>query len=151
MSPAGGDHGRVAMRIGSLLDQHVRRSGSGTVFAAETGFILSRDPDTVLAPDVAFVSSERLAGLKDTSGYLELAPDLAVEVISPTDTFTEVEKKASIWLQAGTRMVLLVDPAARSVYVYRGRKQVVALDESDELEADDVVPGWRVLVGTFFE
>lgn len=86
MSPAGGEHGRIAMKIGRLLGNHVAARQSGEVFAAETGFLLSQDPDTVRAPDVAFVNARAFTELQDTSGYLPLAPDLVVEVVSPNDS-----------------------------------------------------------------
>ena len=150
MSPAGSRHGRAAMRVGSMLDQHVRARRLGTVYAAETGFLLSRDPDTVRAPDAAFVSTERLARVPETDGYLEVPPDLVVEVISPSDRFTEVEEKVQAWLKAGTRLVLVVDPSTRTVYVYHGAGRVTVLTEEDTLDAGDVVPGWRVPVREFF-
>ncbi|NOX55128.1 MAG: Uma2 family endonuclease [Planctomycetes bacterium] len=150
MSPAGFEHGRVAIRVGALLDEDVRKNDLGSTCGAETGFLLCRDPDTVLAPDAAFVKKERLEGLEDTRGYLPFAPELAVEVISPSDSFTEVEEKARTWLQAGTRMVLVVDPTPRVVYIYRGAGRTATLTEQDTLEADDVVPGWRVPVRELF-
>ncbi|MEM7315631.1 MAG: Uma2 family endonuclease, partial [Planctomycetota bacterium] len=105
MSPAGSDHGRVAMTIGALLYQHVKSHRLGETFAAETGFRISSDPDTVRAPDAAFVSQARLdASPPDGTSYLPLAPDLVVEVISPNDVFAEVERKASQWLAAGSRL-----------------------------------------------
>ncbi len=150
MSPGGNLHGKVAMRVGSLLDQHVRRHGLGVVYAAETGFLLSRNPDTVLAPDVAFVSRERLAPHEQSTGYLPLAPDLVVEVISPQDRFSQVEEKARRWLAAGTRLVLLVDPGQQRVHVLREPRQVIVLAEDELLDATDVVPGWQVPVREFF-
>ncbi len=150
MSPGGNLHGKVAMRVGSLLDQHVRRHGLGVVYAAETGFLLSRNPDTVLAPDVAFVSRERLAPHEQSTGYLPLAPDLVVEVISPQDRFSQVEEKARRWLAAGTRLVLLVDPGQQQVHVLREPRQVIVLAEDELLDATDVVPGWQVPVREFF-
>jgi Uma2 family endonuclease len=151
MSPAGGRHGQVAMRCGRLLANHVDEHQLGVVYAAETGFILSRDPDTVRAPDVAFVSTSRHAEISDPSGFVPFAPDLALEVISPNDTFSMVEEKAFAWLTAGTRLVLLVDPANESVHAYRSADDIAVWRGADELATDDVVPGWRVLVSSLFE
>lgn len=151
MSPAGYRHGRVAMRLGSLLEQHVRFEQLGVVCAAETGFIVSRDPDTVRAPDVAFVRQNRLDQVTDLDGYLPFAPDLAAEVVSPHDTFTKVEEKARFWLQAGTSMVLVVDPDARSVHVYRAIDRISVLQQQDTLDASDVVPGWNLRIGELFD
>src|SRR5918999_4421837 len=118
MPPAGGRHGSVAMRLGILLCGHVRASQLGEVFAAETGFILRRSPDTVRALDASFVSKERLPAGELPVGFLETAPDLAVEVVSPGDSAREVREKVEDWLRAGTRLVWTI-PATRSVIVYR--------------------------------
>ena len=105
MAPAGHEHGRVAIRFSWRLAQHVETNDLGAVYAAETGFLISTNPDTVRAPDVAFVSRKRIEGVKKAEGYWPGAPDLAVEVVSPGDTYTEVEEKAIEWLEAGTLMV----------------------------------------------
>ena len=150
MSPAGSRHGRITMRMGSMLEQHVRANQLGAVYAAETGFLVARNPDTVRAPDVAFVGKRKLDPTGDIDGYLPLAPDLAVEVVSPNDSSTFVEAKAQMWLEAGTAMVLVVDPATRTVRVYRTKDSIDVLTESDELDASAVVAGWKLAVGEFF-
>ena len=150
MSPAGGRHGRVAHNLGLILGRHVRRAGLGAVYAAETGFLIARDPDTVRAPDVAFVSHPRLQQIGDDAGYVPLAPDLVGEVISPNDSFSYVEEKAFGWLAAGTRIVLLVDPGTRTVHVYRAADRIVVLDENAAVDASDVVDGWRFPVAELF-
>ncbi len=150
MAPGGFEHGRVALRIGSLLDQHVRKNSLGSVCGAETGFIISRDPDTVRAPDVAFVSTPTLATIEDPTGYLEVAPSLVVEVVSPNDRFSDVEEKARMWLRSGVQMVLVVDPRTRVVHAYRNPQSCQLLGGGDVLDAGDVVPGWKVAVGEFF-
>lgn len=150
MSPAGGRHGKVALRLGALLLDYVRAHDLGDVFAAETGFLLTRDPDTVRAPDVAFVRRERIDTLDDLTGFVPLAPDLVAEVISPTDTFSHVEEKTYFWLQSGVRVVLIVDPENRTVRVVRGPDHMQLLDEATELVTDDVIPGWRVNVRDLF-
>ena len=150
MSPGGFQHGRIAARVVSLLEQHVRQHQLGAVCGAETGFLLSRNPDTVLAPDAAFVNWERLAPHEQSTGYLPLAPDLVVEVISPQDRFSQVEEKARRWLAAGTRLVLLVDPGQQRVHVLRDPRQVIVLAEDELLDATDVVPGWQVPVRELF-
>jgi Uma2 family endonuclease len=150
MSPAGGQHGRVAMKLAQLLANHVDAFGLGVVYAAETGFILARNPDTVRAPDVAFVARPRVDQLDDDTGFIPFAPDLAAEVISPTDSFSAVEEKALRWLSAGTRLVLLVDPTTRHLHAYRSADNIVVLREDEELAADDVVDQWRIQVGILF-
>ncbi len=96
MPPAGGEHGGIAMHVGASLYQAVTAQNLGRVFAAETGFLLATNPDTVLAPDAAFVRAERLAQMGDVVGFIPGAPDLAVEVISPSDTYTEVEESHAV-------------------------------------------------------
>ncbi len=150
MSPAGGRHGRVAHNAGLILGNHVRNNGLGVVFAAETGFLIAREPDTVRAPDVAYVSNQQLEHVKDDAGYLPLAPALVGEVVSPTDTFSQVEEKALGWLAAGTRLVLLIDPATRTVLTYRSENNISVIGEDAELDAGDVVPGWHFPVRELF-
>jgi Uma2 family endonuclease len=150
MCPAGYDHGSVAMQIGSLLHQWVVQHGLGRAFAAETGFVLERNPDTVRAPDAAFVRRERLAAVGQRPGYFPGHPDLAVEVVSPGDTRAEVEGKAVAWLAAGTLAVVVADPARRTVSVWRSPDRVVTLRDDDTLDLDDVVPGWAPPVADLF-
>ena len=150
MPPAGGEHGSIAMHLGASLYQAVTAQNLGRVYAAETRFLLDTNPDTVLAPDVAFVRSERLAQMADITGFIPGAPDLAVEVISPSDTYTEVEEKVTLWLQYGTRMVVVVNPRRRSVTVYRADRPILFLSEQDELSGNDIVTGWSIHVRDLF-
>lgn len=150
MTPAGGEHGRVAVNVTLSLGAHVRSHRLGAVYAAETGFKLASDPDTVRAPDVAFVRSDRVAALGVVRGYMPGAPDLAVEVVSPGDTYSEVGEKVLEWLDAGSRIVLVVDPWKRVVTEYRSRDEIRVLREGDVLSGADVVPGWEVRVGDLF-
>src|SRR4051812_16549369 len=106
MTPAGGPHGRIAARLASRLDQYVEAHDLGFVYAAETGFLIATQPDTVRAPDVAFVSADHADADDDDEGFVNGAPDLVAEVVSPSDTYAAVEEKAFAWLAAGTRMVL---------------------------------------------
>jgi Uma2 family endonuclease len=151
MSPAGHRHGRFVLNITTPLDQHVRIHHLGAVYAAETGFQLTIDPDTIRAADVAFVRQERVDAVGDTDGYWPGAPDLAVEVVSPNDLYTEIEEKVIDWLDAGTRMVIIVNPRKHSVTVYRSRSEISLLTESDTLDGADVVPGWHIAVDTLFK
>ena len=151
MSPAGFEHGNIALALGALLRQHVRTKGLGQTCGAETGFLLSRDPDTVRAPDAAFVSNARLKNLpSDFKRYLPIAPDLVAEVVSPSDTFGEVEEKARYWIESGTSMVLVVDPSTRTLRVYQDEKHITVLREADIFDAGEVVPGWRFVVSELF-
>jgi Uma2 family endonuclease len=150
MEPAGAKHGIIAVRFTWRLAQHVEQQGLGEVFAAETGFLLARDPDTVRAPDIAFVRRERLEEVGEIEGYWPGAPDLAVEVISPGDTCAEVEAEAIMWLEAGTSMVLALNPRNRTVTVYRSFTAITILSEDDILDIGDIVDGFSVAVRELF-
>jgi Uma2 family endonuclease len=121
------------------------------VFGAETGFLLETDPDTVRAPDGAFVSRERAQTVGRVTGYWPGAPDLAIEVISPNDLYTEVEEKVAIWLAHGTRMVIVVNPRRRTIAVHRSPTEVRHLTADAVLDGEDVVPGWSVPVKDLFD
>ncbi len=150
MSPAGGRHGRIAGRVFQLLANHVYDRKLGCTFAAETGFLISTNPDTVRAPDAAFVRQEKMDTLDDDSGFLPFAPDLAVEVVSPNDTFADVESKAFMWLESGTRLVLVVEPESQTVHAFRSRQNITVLTATEILDASDAVAGWSVQVSEFF-
>jgi Uma2 family endonuclease len=150
MPPAGFDHGAVGMNLAIPLGAHVQMHGLGVVVAAETGFILSRDPDTVRAPDVGFVAQDRIPSTGRPRGFWPGAPDLAVEVVSPSDTLEEVEAKVDDWLTAGTRLVWVANPRRRTVTVYRSLTDVAILTINDVLDGQDVVPGFRINVATIF-
>lgn len=150
MSPASYQHGRLAMNIASSLAHYVQQHRLGTVVAAETGFLVARNPDTVLAPDAAFVRRERVEAVGDGVGYWPGAPDLAVEIVSRHDLYTEVEEKVGAWLAAGTRLVIVVNPRQRRVTVYRSLHDIAILTEDDTLDGGEVVPGWRMPVRELF-
>jgi Uma2 family endonuclease len=150
MAPAGFQHGEVAMNIGAPLHEYVKSHDLGRVYAAETGFILARDPDTVRAPDAAFIRQERVEKAGRAKGYWIGAPDLAVEVVSPGDTVSEVEEKVTEWLAAGTEVVWVVSPKLRTVTVYRSLTDIVTLTEKDTLDGGAVVPGFQIDVAKIF-
>jgi Uma2 family endonuclease len=116
MSPAGVEHGWVIMNVAVPLAVFVKQQRLGYVLGAETGFVIHHEPDSVRAPDVAFLCRERIQG-EVPAGFLEGAPDIAVEVLSPSDTASEVLEKAEDWLTAGCDEVWLVDPRRRSVSI----------------------------------
>ena len=150
MAPAGAEHSNIGMTVGTSLNVHVKANNLGAVFGADGGFLLARNPDTVRAPDVGFVRRERMEETGLVRGYWPGAPDLAVEVVSPNDLYTEVAEKVEDWLNAGTRMVVVVDPRRRTVSVHRPGQAAVTLAEGDGLEGGDVVPGWRLAVADIF-
>jgi Uma2 family endonuclease len=151
MTPAGGLHGDIAGAVFLALAAHVKAKKLGKVLAAETGFIISRDPDTVRAPDAAFIAKEHVpaGGLPD--GFIPFAPDIAVEVLSPSDTLLDVEEKIGQWLQAGTTLVWVVNPRGRTVTVHRTGRDPRVLRENDLLGGEDVCPGFSVKVSELFE
>lgn len=150
MTPAGRPHGRVAGRIAIRLGQHVEAHDLGELYVAETGYRLASNPDTVLAPDVSFVRRERLDEMGETEGYIAGAPDLAVEVVSPSDSFADVEEKVSRWLDAGCRMVVVIHPRNRLTWVYLPGDGRIKLMEDDVLDGGDVVPGWKLVLREVF-
>ena len=150
MTPAGNQHGKIAALVTASLVQHVLANQLGSVYAAETGFRLGSAPDTVRAPDVAFVCQARLDAVGSVAGYWPGAPDLVVEVVSPGDRLGEVADKVAAWLAAGTQMVVVVEPPQRTVAVHCADGTVRALQEGDVLEGGSVVPGWQVPVAALF-
>lgn len=150
MSPAGREHGRIANEFARVLSNFVVENNLGEVYASETGFVLETDPDTVLAPDVSFVRRERISEIKMVKGFIPLAPDLAVEVISPSDRPKKVEEKITTWLDAGTGVVVVLDPRKLIARVHRLTAETQSYSISDTLELPDVVPGWSVKLSTIF-
>jgi Uma2 family endonuclease len=150
MTPACGEHGEIAMRFPARLAVYIEDNSLGVANAAETGFILGRNPDTVRAPDFAFIRQERIEAIAREGGYIQGAPDLAIELISPNDAYTEVESKVEDWLRAGCRMVVLVNPRSRSLKVYRGRNDMSQLGLSDVFDGGNVVPGFQLPVKRIF-
>jgi len=144
--PPGGRHGRIAMNVAMELGNYVRTHDLGVVYAAETGFTVARRPDTVRAPDLAFVRRERLPS-PEPIGYPDLAPDLVVEVLSPGDRPGEILAKIADWLSAGTALVWIIDPDRRVARVYRqdGTEEVVTTDQA--LDGETVVPGFTCRLG----
>ena len=132
------------------MARHVEENGLGTVYAVETGFRLATNPDTLRAPDVAFVSRARVEAIGEIEGFWPKAPDLAVEVISPGDSYVDVEEKVFDWLEAGTKMVVVVNPRQRSATVYKSPTDIAALAEADVLDGRDVVPGFELTVREIF-
>ncbi len=136
MAPAGEEHGGLAMELGWRLAQFVSTHKLGRVYAAETGFKLSSAPDTVRAPDIAFVSREKLEQHPPAKGYRQGAPDLAVKVLSPNDRPAEVAEKVYEWLYYGAQEVWVLEPEARKLTVYHPGEPLRALDLADTLTSD---------------
>jgi Uma2 family endonuclease len=149
MSPAGSKHGRIALHLGGLLSDFVELHGLGVVLGAETGFRIAENPDTVRAPDVAFIRCQRIAGeLPD--GYFPGPPDLAVEVLSPNDRASDVLRKVEDWLDAGSAAVWVVDPKTQTVTVYGADRRVVMLTRSEAISGGDLLPGFNAPLAEIF-
>lgn len=148
---AGALHNLIAALIYRLLHAHCEGGGLGFVFTDGIGYILGRRPDRVRVPDVSFVSQGRVPESGLPEGFWPSAPDLAVEVVSPSDRADEVRRRVRDYLEAGTRLVWLVWPRQRSVTVYAADGAVRELGEGDELDGGAVLPGFRVRVAELFE
>lgn len=149
MSPAGPNHGQIANELAFVLTAHVKKHALGRVYAAETGFMISRNPDTVRAPDVAFLNAVR-AKQAPKRGYFQFSPDLVVEVLSPDDTASEVGAKVREWLAAGTHAAWVVDPEKRTITVHRSDETIHTYAERDELVNEPPLPGLRLNIADIF-
>ncbi len=151
MSPAGHKHGRIVVNLAAAPGVF---SSKLTTSAPPTGrrpaSSSPANPDTVRAPDVAFVSREQIERVGDPEGYWPGAPDLAVEILSPGDRVPAVEQKVEEYLEAGARLVWVVSQKLRNVTVYRSLTDIEVLTEKDTLDGEDVVPGFRLAVRELF-
>lgn len=142
VAPAGYEHGRISGEIYFAIKGFVRAKGLGDVLAAETGFLLRRAPDTVRAPDVAFVRAERTPEPEQRSGFVHVVPDLVVEVVSPSDRAADVNAKALMWLDAGVRLVWVIYPETQVVAAHTPDGVVHIVREDAVLDGGDVLPGF---------
>jgi len=150
MTPAGSEHGRVAINIGAALRDFVKQHSLGVVWGAETGFLIEQDPDTVRAPDVAFVRRNRMPDPMPTEGFFPGTPDLAVEVLSPSDRASEVFDKVEQWLDSGAIAVWVLDPVRKTVAVYNRTSPVTTLGLSDTLSDETLLPAFNLPVAEIF-
>jgi Uma2 family endonuclease len=148
--PPGGVHGAIAIILGALLRAWAKVGGHGVV-GAEAGFILARDPDIVRGPDISFVRADRVPSTGIPEAFWEQAPDLVVEIVSPSETAEAVREKVRDFLAAGTPLVWVVYPRSREVLVHRPNGSIQALTEGDTLEGATVLPGFACRVGELFE
>ncbi|MGH7558360.1 MAG: Uma2 family endonuclease [Gemmatimonadota bacterium] len=148
--PAAGDHGHLCADVAYHLKRYTEEHGGGIVFGAETGFVLFEDPPTVRAPDAAFVAAERAPPRELRTGFWRLAPDLAVEIVSPSSTRAEMEAKVSDYLEAGTRLVWILDQRARTVTVHRPGEEIRLLTGTQVLDGGDILAGFRLPLPDLF-
>jgi Uma2 family endonuclease len=150
MSPAGARHGKIAMRLGRHVANFVEKQALGEVYAAETGFTIFESPDTVRAPDVAFVAKARIPEGGEPAGFWAIVPDLVAEVISPFDKASDVQDKVKDYLTAGVRLIWLVDPQSQTVTAYASAEQVKLLLAEDTLDGGNVLPGFTLPLSVLF-
>lgn len=154
MPPAGFGHGDVANEISRVVSNYVVQHTLGKVVAAETGFIVSQSdqPDTVLAPDVAFIRTEHVPpkGSPNREKFQRIIPDLVVEVASPNQYAPEMAAKAQFWLEVGVRLVWVVWPDTETIAVWRPGQVRLTLTNTDALDGYDVLPGFTQLLGELF-
>lgn len=149
MAPTGGQHGVITSELNYYIQDFIKKHKLGRATGAETGFVLAKDPYTVRAPDVAFITKDRLPR-PIPERYFPFAPDLAVEVVSPSDVAQDVRRKVIDYLQAGTRLVWVVYPETQTVDVYRPGQDVRVVDVQGVLQGEDVLPGFELLLGELF-
>lgn len=149
MSPAGSEHGRISFLVAAAIDRQATRLGLGLVFDSSTGFRLT--PETLLSPDAAFVSKVRLAGMKRLPrGFFPGAPDLVVEVLSPSDSPGRTNEKLTLYFTHGTRLAWIINPAERNALVYRTPEADRLLRFTDTLDGEEVLPGFRLPLAELF-
>ena len=148
--PTGGRHGEIEARLAWRLLNVVQPSGRGRVMTGDPGIVLERGPDTVRAPDVAYFSPERLPPETDITRFLDAVPDLAVEIVSPSNRPSEIREKAEMWTSFGARLVWVVWPETMTVDVYRPEESVVTLGAEDTLTGEDVLPEFSCPVREVF-
>jgi len=150
MPPSQPDRSSVGVMFSAYLVAHVVPPRLGMVFGADAGFWFAANPDTVLAPDCAFVRGDRLPARTDRRGFWRVAPDLVVEVVSPSDRRTAVLAKVDRYLGYGVRLVVFVWPPTRTMTLHRAGHDVEELSQGDVFDAGDVVPGFRLPVTVLF-
>jgi Uma2 family endonuclease len=150
MSPTGDEHAGIEVNISTALQQFVRSNKLGKVRAGEVGIYTRRNPDTVRGADVLFISNERYAQ-KQSASYLDVAPELIVEIMSPNDRWSDVTQKLREYFAIGVGLVWVVDPQARIVYAHRALTDVREFTAEDTLSGDDVLPEFAVKVAELFE
>ena len=151
MTPSGMLHAAVVTRLNAALANYVEAAKAGVVLAGDPGFKLESDPDTVRAPDVAFIARHRIPAQGLTPRFWSGAPDLAVEVLSPGDKRSEVDRKIAQYLRHGVQQVWFVEPASRRLTTYAAGLAPVVLCETDTLDGGDLLPGFRIALARLFD
>jgi Uma2 family endonuclease len=151
MEPTGPEHGTIEASLAETMGSYARQNRLGLVQVGEVGIYIRRNPDRVRAADVLFISLERYAQRQSKRGYLDVAPELVVEILSPDDSMMEMTQKLRDYFSIGVRLIWVVDPEARSVFAYRSLTDVREFTEQDTLTGDEVLQGFTVPVARLFE
>lgn len=151
MSPATPEHGWLGSRFVQEIGPFARVHNLGEVFDSSTGYFFGHDPETLLEPDVTFIRADRLPPGDAWRSFFEVAPDLVIEIISPSETRAHIQRKIDIYLAAGVRLVWFVRPRQQTVTVYAPGRELVTLGAGAELDGEDVLPGFRFAVGALFQ
>ena len=149
--PTGHEHGKVVLNLGAELRNFVKPRKLGTLTASDSGVWLERDPDTVREPDIAYFPAEKIPLKARVTGYAEVAPDLVVEVVSPSTSRQEANDKALMWLRYGVRLVWVVHPDTRTVDEHQEDRAVRTLAAADALDGADVLHGFSCGVSELFD
>lgn len=144
--PSGILHALIAGRIAGLLSAFIRQRKLGEILTAEPGFKLSLMPETLRVPDVSFMRREKFLQIKNYNKFYQGAPDLAVEVVSPSETFQDVQEKIEEYLAHGVELIWIVRPKQMTITVYRPQHELKVLRGGDSLDGADVIPGFNCLV-----
>lgn len=150
MAAGGFEHGLTIGRTTGILWGFISPRELGGLCGAETGFRVRRDPDTVRAPDVAFIARDRMPALGRHVSYEELVPDFVVEVVSLTDRWSELRAKVTDWLRYGCKIVWVLDPVSRTAEVWHAGGRIERRGPDDEIDAEPVLPGFSCRVGDLF-
>jgi Uma2 family endonuclease len=149
MSPGGVQHGGIGAKFARRLGVYVEDRDLGLVLV-DTGFVFEDDPPTLRVPDVAFIRAERLPPPDELPLFSRVAPDLAIEVVSPNDAPAEIAEKVAFDLAHGVPLVWVAYPRPRQVSVHRPGQEPHTLGVGDTLEGEDVVPGFRLALADLF-
>jgi Uma2 family endonuclease len=149
MSPTGDRHGAIELNLAAALKAFADSQGRGKVRSGEVGIYVHRNPDTVRAADVLYISNERYAK-RGSTGFLDVAPELVVEVLSPEDRWSEVMRKLGEYFEAGVLRVWVVDGSLRSVFAYRSLTEMTRFSEDTELTDEEILPGFSTPVTEVF-
>jgi Uma2 family endonuclease len=150
MVPEGGRHGRLAVRFTVAIDAYVEAQRLGVLYGADTGSVLQRSPDTLLAPDLAFIQDGRAPEGEEEIGYPDVVPDFVVEILSPSNTSSMMAKKLKAYLATGVRLIWAIDPVHSTVVVHQGGGSPRVVGHDDVLDGGDVLPGLRLPIADIF-